>query len=241
MVKILGSATAAGLMILALGASGASATPIPVTNNSFETGTISSVTGWTGTGSFGIFAPVSPTQYALGGDGLSSPNRIVPAGNDAGYLAGVSTLSQSLGVLFLANTTYTLDVFVGHRNDDSGVLNNSFAFPSSVSLAFTSGGTQLTGSGTLLLAGVNIPAKGQWVEDTLTFSTGASGGPIGSILGIELLDGGSSGQENFDLVTVNAVTTAPNGGGTGIPEPFTLSIFGAGLVGAAALRRRRKA
>jgi len=39
-------------------------------------------------------------------------------------------------------------------------------------------------------------------------------------------------------VTTENITGAPP---TGVPEPFTLSIFGAGLASAVALRRRKKA
>jgi hypothetical protein len=47
---------------------------------------------------------------------------------------------------------------------------------------------------------------------------------------------------NFSLSNIQPYTvpTSPGGPGTSVPEPITLSIFGAGLAGAFAARRRRK-
>jgi hypothetical protein len=54
-----------------------------------------------------------------------------------------------------------------------------------------------------------------------------------------------SGQANFDgnvdAYTINSTTYNFDPATTAVPEPFTLSLFGAGLAGAAAMRRRKKA
>jgi hypothetical protein len=52
------------------------------------------------------------------------------------------------------------------------------------------------------------------------------------------LDGDVAGQF-VTIVSAGAAAGGTSGGGT-VPEPFTLSVFGAGLAGAAFLRRRRK-
>ena len=44
---------------------------------------------------------------------------------------------------------------------------------------------------------------------------------------------------NDDLRTVTGTTSVPGTTGNSAPEPLTLSIFGAGLAGAAAMRRRK--
>jgi hypothetical protein len=48
------------------------------------------------------------------------------------------------------------------------------------------------------------------------------------------------GFDDFTLGTLTQIVTNPNGPGTGVPEPLTLSLFGVGLVGAVAISRRRK-
>ena len=55
--------------------------------------------------------------------------------------------------------------------------------------------------------------------------------------------GGTENYIAFDNITLGSVTPGdPNGGGTGVPEPLTLSLMGAGLAGLRASRRlRRKA
>ena len=55
----------------------------------------------------------------------------------------------------------------------------------------------------------------------------------------QALNGGSQSQYDFFLLDDNGNAWAANPGR--VPEPMTLSLFGVGLAGAAALRRRRKA
>jgi len=88
-------------------------------------------------------------------------------------------------------------------------------------------------------AGTVVATSGIWTEVSGTYTaTGNAGDPITVIL----FNTSGQGQVQFDDVclTIGAgPCTAASDPPSGVPEPLTLSIFGAGLVGAAALRRRK--
>lgn len=94
-----------------------------------------------------------------------------------------------------------------------------------------------------------INAEGQGFRWENVFDIGSQYTFAGlNVLALQLEDHG--GATAFDLVITSDDTAQnpifTNGppptqpGSTGVPEPLTLSLFGAGLAGAAALRRRRK-
>lgn len=164
-------------------------------------------------------------MLAIGIGGLT-----VPDGSQAAFIDGTGSLTQTVSAVFQDNTIYTLQVYVGNRGDGN--------YPASgATIALFAGATQVAISASI------TPTDGHWGNYTLTYTTttGAIGDPFsGQAITIKLADVGndSSQQVNFDDVRLDAVTTAPTGGG-GVPEPITLSIFGAGLAGVAALRRRK--
>jgi hypothetical protein len=98
-----------------------------------------------------------------------------------------------------------------------------------------------------------------FTTDTVNFSDGTSqvlnipedgtSGSIGALDFVGFTDAGASissvtifaGNNGFDDIGVDDVLFGPVASTTPVPEPFTLSLFGAGVVGAAALRRRKKA
>jgi hypothetical protein len=135
--------------------------------------------------------------------------------------------SQITTAAIADNTTYRLDVFVGHRLD--------FPFPSpGGTFGLTHNGTAIPGA----TANILDPGVGIWLNEFISFTTTTGAGdPFqGQLLGIFLRDGGASGQINFDNVRLSATPTA-----TGVPEPASLALLGIGLAAFGAARRRRKA
>lgn len=220
----------------------ARAVPITIVNPSFEnpdTGTSgfsnNVVNNWTGTCSgscasfsYGVYSPVSPTQYEIGLNGLASPH-IVPDQDQAAYISASATLSQTLTTTLTNSTTYSLSVWVGNRKDFTG-------FPSTLSIQLLAGATVAQS-----LALTALPGEGLWKQYTLTYTSGAADPLAGQLLGIALVDGtgGSSApQVNFDLVTLNAETATTAAPLATAPEPMTIALFGAALIGFGAVRRR---
>jgi hypothetical protein len=222
------------LMLVGIGlfAGQAWAAPIVVNNFSFELPSLGGagfvgcpISDWTctpNTSSLGVYVPVSPTQYASDGtDGLTSPNRIVPDGNQAGYVQTTGGFTQNTTALIADNTTYTLSVFVGHRHDSG--------YPSAVTINLTENGIFIASTP------VGDPGAGVWTNPTLTYTTTTGAGdPFqGATLGIALFMNGTGGEVDFDNVTLNAA-----GPDNAVPEPTTILLLGTGLVALGLIRRR---
>jgi hypothetical protein len=56
----------------------------------------------------------------------------------------------------------------------------------------------------------------------------------------DFVNNGVFGEDGNESINWNLVGSGADRGGTGVPEPLTLSIFGLGLAGAFGLRRRKK-
>jgi hypothetical protein len=132
----------------------------------------------------------------------------LPDGNIVAYINNGS-ISQTLGVSVLPDSTYTLSVDVGRRFDVAGV---------NYSLNLLDGSYVL---GTCTQSGSNASiAAGTFVDISLTCTTGTSV-PAG-LLGIELT--GSGRQVDFDNVQLSVVSAVST------PEPGALALTFVGLL-----------
>jgi len=209
-----------------------------VINGSFELGTgaptasatqgdtqaigTSNITGWTVVNNAGTTVDngLNVLWIYNGGYGLSTPY-----GNLFLDLTGTTDSTPYDGV------TQTIATVVGQTyamTFDLGVSTNGGPFSGTISVDADAGSavTAVTDNGSSgTLNGVT-----EWTNESVLFTATSTTTPI-SIIG----ESDTAGQFiGLDNVAVNAVTT------TAVPEPLTISLFGAGLAGAAAMRRRRK-
>jgi len=151
------------------------------------------IPGWTITGVGGSFEPSSTF--------LNLP---LPDGNIVAFSNG-GTISQTLTSSLLADTTYTLSVFIGNRLDG---LNSTYT------IALDAGSTQLCSfSG----SSATVTPKGGFADETCTFNSGSTF-PTG-LLSIILSAGGP--QVDFDNVSLSA---------TPVSEASSAALTGSGLL-----------
>jgi hypothetical protein len=135
--------------------------------------------------------------------------------------SSVSMSHTDVGVTILANTTYTMTAWVRTQN----ATNAGDPIVGNISIyGWTSGGNQQ--QATTSLTGLSDT----WQQFTATFTTGASGGAVGSALEFSLNkeSGGTGTQQKllFDNVVV-----------TSVPEPSAALLGALGML--CLLRRRR--
>jgi hypothetical protein len=212
-----------------LGAFTAGASPIFVSNFSFETipglslpnggcGTgcsysTGAIPDWTGSnGTSGQFRPGT-------GVGNTAFFSTIPDGTTIAFSNQASPISQTVVPTVALGVTYTLMVDLGRRSDPGFTT-------------FRSGADLLIGpvvGGQHFVATGSTPSPGTFSVFTATY-TGVLG-DVGKSITIELL---SSGLEaNFDDVVLSDSTTSA-------PEPAGITLFGLGLVGLLAFARRKQ-
>jgi hypothetical protein len=208
---------AALLALVCVGAAASPASANLLTNGSFESGS---------------FVPNGDNAMTLSPGSTAITGWTVTNGD----LAWINTpnpfgLSAANGTFFLDLTGYDDTApYGGVTQNIATVLGANYA------LTFDLGGSttygvpdSLTACAGASCSPFSITATGtnDWVLETLNF-TGTGGTMAVSLTG---LAGGK--YIGLDNVSVDAIAA--------VPEPLTLSIFGAGLAGMAAMRRRKKA
>jgi PEP-CTERM motif len=223
-LRLLGCSVALSGM---MAATGAQATPVTVQNFSFETpvkavNTYNSNmdgTGW----SQGPFQ-AGVQFFALGSQGYNQATATSPLPGTANGLQAVyvnrnnadNYIYQDVGPLS-ANTTYTLTVAAGNQPN--------FGPGSTGSIALVSGAF----NGTVL---AKTTVSGQPARNFVDFTTSFSSGPSVSGDLFVVLRVTSGDQIDFDNVRLDASAAS-------VPEPASMLLLGAGLLGLGAARRRR--
>jgi len=199
------------------------ATPIFITNPSFEiypaTGLtacgagcsfeVGTVSGWTVVGTGGEFKPGPPS-------GITTFFNTVPDGTTVAFSNGGS-ISQIVGATVADGTTYTLTVAVGARKNTADTASEALVI-----------------NGNTYVATGTFPAlhSGNWTDFTVTYvgTLADAGKPIK----IQLSSGGL--QSNWDAVTLDAEAPISST----VPEPGTSLLVGLGLAVAGVVGRIRK-
>ena len=206
-----------GAALSVIGVTAAQADAI-ILNPGFELGNVDFTSGYT----YSSNLVPEGTYYIAGGSAAFNPywtvNVTPHSGNDFMIIngdptAGVTVYNQG-NIAVLPDTQYYFSAWV-----------TALSTPSPAILQFSINGTAINSPLTI------SPDVGVWQELYVPWYSGSA-----ITADISLLNENTALQGNdFGLDDLALSTTVPT-----VPEPLTLSIFGAGLAGAVALRRRKR-
>ncbi len=194
------------------------------------------------------------TAFLAASSALGLPIGIANAATVAGTTSFTSNGTN--GVVLLSNllSTFSFNLSVGGATTlslltltpDPGNGTNTFDFGVTETFAFTSpgaGSTTDSGSGSIIVQGNTINGGG------LSWSDGSSGEDLtlgdGSVVNVNLSDlanfagsarGGTPQTVSATITLVSGATAITNV--ASVPEPASMTILGAGLLGLGAARRR---
>jgi len=235
----------------------ARATNIFVANYSFETDVLaqgdnstSAPTGWQAVGPNGAYGVYNPNVGNPGpgvNAGGSSEGTDVPDGVQVGYLSNAYFL-QDVGTTVLANTTYTLSVYLGFQYEESlppgygielldptvcGLGQNCYSvYAEGGNADFNSLFTPSYTVGTSTIC--TTPTQGNFALCTISFDSAVLPGLVGDELGVALSAPTIGGQLLVDDVHLNYQSDTT-------PEPGSIGLALLGLGAFTALWRRKSA
>ena len=223
-------------------------TPITIVNPSFEANTPSNTAGvyynggvgsqdyyafgsftgwsWNGASYAGWWHP-STLEYP-GGGSTSVAATNIPNGAQVAFVNGGASLSQVLTTKLTSNSSYALSFSVGQRSD--------IPLPSAYSVELLAGSNILATWSNLMAPLPTAPGAGEFVSDTLLFTSQTQNDPYaGLALGVVLQAGGSTNNEvSYDALNLNVINDVNL-----IPEPTSVGVLIVGLIGTLVLSRRR--
>ena len=209
--RFMNGRTTLGVAFLAIStfAATSSAVPITVVNHSFEDGSSDPLPGWANNiGGVHTQPSIAPTPDPGDNDRMRWSN--------GGIVYSYQVLSGPNSTL-AANTTYTLSVDLGDRNDTPfGGADIRLGTGS------TMGANLLTPTSSL----TSVPPDGGWTLWTFVYTTGAAPANLNEALRIELKSLGV--QTQFDNVRLDAVP---------VPEPNSAILLALGCVALGLCRR----
>ena len=210
-----GCRTLAAVLLLAAYASGAAAAPISITNAGFSNPTLAGntynpgIAGWTSAGDTGTTRLLSPTV-------------VTPSGFPQTAYLNYGQISQTLSATLQQGEAYILSFYYVARSDD----------PHAAAVVQLLAGSSVLSTFAVGTGTANPVALGTSKLETFTYnSINPSLSGALQIL-VKATDGLTNGQVDVTGFALDASPISP------VPEPASLALLGAGLLGVAMARRK---